>query len=41
MTPEAGRTVFVLVTNQFTDFRRSNFRPEAGWVEFTLQVVPQ
>lgn len=34
----AGMPHFVLITNQFTDSRRNNFRPEAGWVEFNLTV---
>ena len=38
-TLEGGKTYFVMVTNLYTDFRRSNFRPDAGWVEFTLSVT--
>jgi len=40
-TLEGGRTYFVKVTNLYSDFRRSNFRPDAGWVEFTLTVRAQ
>lgn len=40
-TLEGGRTYFVKVTNLYSDFRRSNFRPDAGWVEFTLTVTEQ
>lgn len=37
----ANKPHFVLITNQFTDFRRTNFRPEAGWVDFTLTVTEE
>lgn len=35
----ADKTHFILVTNQFRDFHRTSLRPEAGWVEYDLQVT--
>lgn len=40
-SPASGKTVFVLVTNLYTDYHRSNFRPDAGWVDFKLRVTQQ
>jgi len=38
-SPASGKTVFVLVTNLYTDYHWSNLRPDAGWVEYKLQVT--